>query len=321
MEIERLPLGHSLADKHRSAELKWRGKPPGIPPEMAIEFIARLEAGSTVRKLTGGGKILGPAMVSFDRFKKHCELHPEWAAAEAWRISRVNAGIGKGAARRDQTHCRHGHSLADAFVTHQNGFRKRDCRTCWKIRGQRGGLMKPEALVKVMAALKGGATVNQIIHGRPAGGGKAIPSLRIVDAGILARYRRENPEFDRFVVGATANNNSVGQRIRYAREIARSRIQTTRREINDYHEIRAMIPVAFPDKDDVVSAIFEDLLNGKLTRENVKARVQMYIAAHNRMFPTKFAKFGNSPLVSLDEVMFDDGSATRGDTVSRGLWD
>jgi hypothetical protein len=39
------------------------------------------------------------------------------------------------------------------------------------------------------------------------------------------------------------------------------------------------------------------------------------------MFPTKFAKFGDSPLVSLDEVMFDDGSTTRGDNVSRGLWD
>jgi hypothetical protein len=38
------------------------------------------------------------------------------------------------------------------------------------------------------------------------------------------------------------------------------------------------------------------------------------------MFPTKFAKFGDSQLVSLDEVMFDGGTATRGDTVSRGLW-
>jgi hypothetical protein len=39
------------------------------------------------------------------------------------------------------------------------------------------------------------------------------------------------------------------------------------------------------------------------------------------MYPTKYRKFGGSPLVSLDEVLFDDGTATRGDTVSRGLWD
>ena len=77
----------------------------------------------------------------------------------------------------------------------------------------------------------------------------------------------------------------------------------------------------FPDKDDVVSAIFEDLLTGKLKREELKARIQIYITAHNRMFPTQFAKFGGSALLSLDEVMFDGGTSTRGDTVSRGLWD
>jgi hypothetical protein len=41
----------------------------------------------------------------------------------------------------------------------------------------------------------------------------------------------------------------------------------------------------------------------------------------NGLFPTKYAEFGNSPLVSLDEVMFEDGSTTRGDAVSRGLQD
>jgi hypothetical protein len=53
----------------------------------------------------------------------------------------------------------------------------------------------------------------------------------------------------------------------------------------------------------------------------VAARVQTYVAAHNRLFPTKFAKFGDSALLSLDEVMFDDRTATRGDKVSGGLWD
>src|SRR5271169_6127706 len=60
---------------------------------------------------------------------------------------------------------------------------------------------------------------------------------------------------------------------------------------------------------------------GSLRREDVGARVKHYIAAHNRMFPTNFAKFGDSPLVSLDEVLFDNGATTRGDTVTRGLWD
>jgi hypothetical protein len=49
--------------------------------------------------------------------------------------------------------------------------------------------------------------------------------------------------------------------------------------------------------------------------------VRDYVSAHNRKYPTKYAKFGNSPLVSLDEVLFEDGTATRGDTITGGLWD
>jgi len=45
-----------------------------------------------------------------------------------------------------------------------------------------------------------------------------------------------------------------------------------------------MLPAGLPDKDDVVSAVFEDLLTGALKREDLKARLQSYIVAHNRMF-------------------------------------
>jgi hypothetical protein len=58
-----------------------------------------------------------------------------------------------------------------------------------------------------------------------------------------------------------------------------------------------------------------------LAREEVPARVKAYVADLNKLYPPKYAKFGNSPLVSLDEVLFDAGSTTRGDNVSRGLWD
>jgi hypothetical protein len=66
---------------------------------------------------------------------------------------------------------------------------------------------------------------------------------------------------------------------------------------------------------------FEDLLSGSLKREEVPTRISRYVAELNKLYPTKYAKFGDSPLVSLDEVLFDSGSATRGDNVSRGLWD
>jgi len=47
--------------------------------QMAMEFMAKLKARRTVRKPTGGGK-LGPAFVSNEGSKKHCQLNPIWAA-------------------------------------------------------------------------------------------------------------------------------------------------------------------------------------------------------------------------------------------------
>jgi hypothetical protein len=85
--------------------------------------------------------------------------------------------------------------------------------------------------------------------------------------------------------------------------------------------VSAMLPAAFPDKDDVVSDIFEALANGGLRREDVRTRVRQFVTAHNRMFPTNYATFAGRRLVSLDARLFEDGAATLGDTISRGLWD
>jgi len=64
-------------------------------------------------------------------------------------------------------------------------------------------------------------------------------------------------------------------------------------------------------------AVFER----SLKREDVRARVKHCVAAHNRMFPTKYAKFAGRPLVSLDAQLFNEGTMTLGDTISCGLWD
>ncbi|UWU77849.1 hypothetical protein N2603_05095 [Bradyrhizobium huanghuaihaiense] len=139
----------------------------------------------------------------------------------------------------------------------------------------------------------------------------------LVRSNVFHHYRELNPDFDQLVRDSIGANKGRGQRIRWTLV----RTSSIRDQNNDYYKIRAMLPDSFPGKDDVVSAIFEDLLTGALKREDVRARVKSYVAAHNRMFPTNYAKFGDSPLVSLDEVLNDDGSGTRGDNVTRGLWE
>jgi hypothetical protein len=177
--------------------------------------------------------------------------------------------------------------------------------------------MKAEALVKVKAALNSGATIGLLIHGRPVGGGKPDPSLRIVDAGILSRYRRENPEFNRFV------RDAIEKRIGTSNPVLAVATGTFKYEWDpgDPQLIRAMLPQYFPDKDVIINDVIVSLLEGRLDRSQIGAKIHQYIRAQNRLFPTKYAKFGNSRLVSLDEALFEDGTTTRGDNVSRGLWD
>jgi hypothetical protein len=86
MEIEHLPLGQSLAEKHRAAELKWRGMPPGLPPDMADTIMLGLSSGERTladyyRDTSGEHYIC-----SLDRLKKHCDVNPAWAE-EARRLS------------------------------------------------------------------------------------------------------------------------------------------------------------------------------------------------------------------------------------------
>jgi hypothetical protein len=296
--------------------------PRRMTPSQANEFMAALRSGRTLRRITNGGRF-GPAIAPLKKFRVHCNLYPEWGV-EALRLAKANAKSAdslKGTHLRNLTHCKYGHPLSEARVYHYKGWTVRSCLRCEARRRATVGTIHPEALVKVKAALVAGATVSQITRGQPVGGGAVNRSLKIVDSAVFYHHRRENPEFDRLVAATIVGSNSRGQQIRYARERTRICIAARREEANDYQKIRSMIPAYFPEPDEIVSRVFEDLLSGNLRRDDVRDRVKYYINEHDRMFPTKFRRFGDSPLVSLDELIFDDGSTTRGDTVSRGLWD
>jgi hypothetical protein len=195
---------------------------------------------------------------------------------------------------------------------------RRTCLACWRHHAANPPIHSIlPVLDQIKDDLRRGISLGQICHGKPTGGGKIDRSLIRVRPNVFYRYRQLDADFDQFVETALAGSNSRGQKIRW------TRIQTAsvRDNNNDYYKIRDMIPASNPHRDDIVARIFEDLLGGKLDREAVSVRIKDYLAECNRMFPTNFAKFGNNPLVSLDEVIFEDGTATRGDNVSRGLWD
>ncbi|MCK1400119.1 hypothetical protein IVB45_18530 [Bradyrhizobium sp. 4] len=279
-----------------------RAKLYSIREPLAGRLMAGLRAGQTPRAFG----------VSAARLEIYFKDHPEYAATARPLIeaNAVAAQRRKGNYNRSKTHCKFGHP----FVVHQRlNFDKgsviRKCNMCHFLRYKTGGSVKPEVLVKVKAALERGIAISSLTSsGR---------STRLLAHHALRRARRENPEIDRLAAAVIEGSRSRALHTRWMRV----RNEIKRAQNNDYYSIRSMLPASFPDRDDVVSAIFEDILTGALKREDVKGRVRAYVTAHNQMFATKYRKFGDSPLVSLDEAVFDDGPTTRGDTVSRGLWD
>jgi hypothetical protein len=223
-----------------------------------------------------------------------------------------------------RTHCAQGHSLLDPanvkIVIEPAGWRRRMCLACRYRIENSGGEMKAEQVEAVTAAINAGATVNEISHGIK-GGRPRDKKLYIVSFRVLKRYRSENPEFDSFVRSTFKANQSRASLLARSMKRARQATAERREQANDYYTIRSMIPSRIADPDEIVGRIFEDMLSGALDRADVANRVSFYIQEREKLFPTKYRKFGDGLLVSLDEQIFDDGGATRGDMVTHGLWD
>jgi hypothetical protein len=293
MEIERLPIEQSRAEKMRTAHYKWVGMPPGLTPELASRFMLGLYNGKTITNMTSAGEHY---ICSSDRFKKHCELNPEWGS-EARKASRASFIAKERASnpkkRATQKVCLKGiHEMTPDNVMMHKG--RRNCLACWRhaFKNPPTHTILP-VLDLIKEKLNRGVSLGEITNGKVTGGGKIDRSLVLVRSNVLYRYRELNPDFDQFVRQATSKSNSRGQRIRQTRV----RTAARRNSNNDYHSIRSLIPVSNPHRDDIVARIFEDLLGGTLKRSDVPLRVKEYIAELNRLYPTKYAKFGNSQLV------------------------
>jgi hypothetical protein len=267
-------------------ELNARRPSGHMTPEQANACMAALREGKTLRRFTNGGKF-GPAIVSFKKFKKHCELHPEWGA-EAMRLAKINAKAGDilksvNNAKRRQTQemCLKGlHPMkGDNLMMHKG---RRCCLACWRHHAAHPPI---HSILPVLDLIKDdlrrGISLGQICQGRPTGGGRVDRSLVRVRANVFYRYRELNPEFDQFVRQAITNSNARGQKIRWTRV----RTSSVRDSNNEYYKIRDMISEQNSHRDDIVARIFEDLLSGSLKREEVPARVKVYVAELNKLYP------------------------------------
>jgi hypothetical protein len=280
---------------------------------MADEFIARLKAGSTVRKLTLGIKGCGRLLVTVGRFKQHCELNPDWAA-EAWRISKANTTAGRSARFRAMTHCKYGHPLSgdNLYMFTSRGRQERKCVICNKRLAMFGRRVSEDQARRVVEALNGGRTIAQITKSGP---------MYVVASQALLLFRQRHPKFDRFVVDRSRANARVHLAEAGARRAQVHRASSIAQHgVDIFLLIRSAVPSTLPAqiRDDVIQAIALAVVEGKLRPTDIRRRVREYVTLQFR----QFSKYGPA---SLDARLSDGGNATLLDRLSTdagtGYWD
>jgi hypothetical protein len=200
-------------DRLREVALKWMGKPPGMPKALAQKFEREAKGGKTIKDLTDINS--KSYIVPNSRFRKHCDLNPAWGK-RMYRLSAANSGKKKsanskrGVATRKMClrglHPMKGHNL---MLDINDGRPRRRCRACFTAR-LHGKPMTAEMMERLKTALRGGASLGEILWGRPMGGGPKDRSLAITTPGKFYHQRRVDPDFDAFVEEHIADSNSRG---------------------------------------------------------------------------------------------------------------
>jgi hypothetical protein len=291
---------------HRPAQSRawWSGKmlgtPKGLSDEKAARMMVALHEGRTLR-------LFG---VKAPRLEAYFKTHPQYAQEALPMIDANNraARLRKGARLRSRTHCTYGHPLSgeNLFVAPE-GWRR--CRICTDKSHAENRRMSEQQARRVVEALHEGKTIADI-----TGAGK--PTY-IVNNRALLLFRRKHPKYERIVVRLSSANAKV----HYAEAWAR-RAQILRGPAIAAHGadifmlIRSAVPANLPPqiRDDVIGAMALEIVEGKLRPKDIGRRVREFFTAQFR----QFSKFGP---VSLDARLYDEGSTTLGDTITRGLWD
>lgn len=177
--------------------------------------------------------------------------------------------------------------------------------------------MKPERVRRVVDALLDGKTVARI-SGEPKRG---HVSEQICCRMQLHGFVKKHPVLGRRIM-LLAQRNEQEAKAQYFQS-RHTRIPAELAKNNGIDAFAAIVSATeeLPAhlKDEVRSAMFLAVAEGRLNLRDATARVREFVTLQYRMF-TKFVPGGGGIMRSLDEQVYDDGPTTLGDSVTHGLW-
>ena len=274
----------------------------GFSDERATRFMIALRGGATRSRFGANPKSL----------EIYFAAHPD-CAREALPLLEANAKaarLRKGSHKRSRTHCGRGHEFAVhglSYKNHVNGRRYRYCKLCNLMHSQKGNKLPNEVVEKIKTLVRDGSSLSSFTKPGP---------------GYLARFisvkllRSQDAEFDRLVrLNRLARHNLERKII-----TTNIRMPTLTGRIaappdETFSAVDAAVSRRLPHhiRDDVMGRLILDIFEGRVDVSQVAKYAQAYTRqAYNQM---------NYGPLSLDAQLFADGSTTRGDRVTRGLWD
>jgi hypothetical protein len=250
-------------------------------------------------------------------FRAYCAANPEWGreAAELANKNAVVARKHKGDLNRFKTHCKQGHSFADAYIyVAPEGGVMRHCRACQKMLLNKATPLPPAKLEQVKTLLLAKKSISEIL-------GKRGTCTRVIAKDAFYAGRRADPAFDLFVRQHMPANRSHALKLSWSVKRVRQATAERREETNDYHRIAALVPSHLPPdiRDDIVQSIFLALHEGTLQRDQLKVLVREFIKAHYR--EANRHGIGKYGLVSLDAPIRADSDLRLIDRITQNNWD
>ncbi|NUU40365.1 hypothetical protein [Tardiphaga robiniae] len=300
----------ALSNKRRGGYVHDGKAAPPISDVIAAQILAGARDGASMWQLVRGKyRLVGQGQ--FDRYAK---AHPDWSR-EVRALFDRNRSINRGAQQRNKEFCLRGHSLADARVDFHEGRFKRTCRSCLREGHLLGKPMTDQTAQQVRIRLSEGSTLSELM-GSPQNG-KRDRSKYLVAANSLYLYRRSNPSFEAAIAPFIERNRERAK----DRQRTHLRTAVARRDVNDYDIISSMVPTSIERhmRDDIISTVFLDILEGRISKEQVKDRVRDYVRQQNKLF-RGFTKYA-AP--SLDAPAYFDSKIPLIETLSSedSIWE
>ncbi|KRR21875.1 hypothetical protein [Bradyrhizobium retamae] len=291
---------NSISERHRAAWAKWVGKPPGLPPDMAAEFIKQMEAGKSHAQLTNAR---GPHYIAArERVKKHGELNPEFAKRVA-ELAPINAqarlAAGRGAHNRQKTHCKHGHDLAvhGHIQIQKNGWKWRRCRLCTEMHSRAGGVIRPEAFANAETLLRKGLPLSKVVK------------HTVRRWPVFQKYRALNPEFERII------EQTRIVRVAQTRIIRAPNLTGILAGTPDATLAAAQAAVServpYDIRQEAISLTVMDVLERRITFNEIAATARRHVS---RLYSQDRYR------QSLDAPIWNDSATTRLDMLTEGIW-